>query len=530
MKSLQPNNRENVSKAAANQLPAPPQSAGIAPPPFLVTASLQLKEETADAPEVETAGLAAKMGAGEWPAGRPSDIVMVNPVALQSTSGMIQTSSFRFDQEPVLLQVAAGARNLSRGDRGLPVSIVQQGLSDAGFPLPAFGVDAIFESETETAVKGFQTGHGLPDTGVVDAATLHELDVAHDIDTTRPEIGMATAHQASNPLAGTRSISAAERRAFQQAIVTEPRTSTGASPTFQPNIPAGNYQDRILAALTNFIDRDHARFVSAQARRTQPGGLEAWAQIEAVAQAGKRVTDQVFGSYRSGPAFRQGTNLSDAWEQESQHIAADPSYASFIAEDVLDAYLGYSPIASEPGSPGINEQHGAVPSRSRERGIINTVKQQLLRTRRQDLLDIQINWPGLADAGVIAVQRTTSSDAAVNRDRMWDLFSTCIHEYIHTLEHRRHIARRSRFSEHRGNRALREGSTDYFTAIVWNSLNFTPALRQEVEGPYHDPAIQHPIHPHGRYGETANAARAAGIVGFHNMAAAFFLGEVNLIG
>lgn len=146
------------------------------------------------------------------------------------------------------------------------------------------------------------------------------------------------------------------------------------------------------------------------------------------------------------------------------------------------------------------------------------------------MLDIQINWPGLAEGGSIAIQRTTSTDNAVNRDRMWDLFSTCIHEYIHTLEHPNHVRHRGHFSEHRGDRTLREGSTDYFTAIVWNSLNFTPALRLEVEGPYHNAAVPHPIHPHGRYGETANAARAAGIVGFHNMAAAFFLGRVRLIG
>jgi len=60
---------------------------------------------------------------------------------------------------------------------------------------------------------------------------------------------------------------------------------------------------------------------------------------------------------------------------------------------------------------------------------------------------------------------------------------------------------------------------------------FTNAtLRKEVEGPFHEPAVVQPIPALHTYRESANAERAAGIVGLPNMCGAFFLGRVALIG
>ena len=113
---------------------------------------------------------------------------------------------------------------------------------------------------------------------------------------------------------------------------------------------------------------------------------------------------------------------------------------------------------------------------------------------------------------------------------MWEQFATIIHEYIHTLEHGDHESYRSGMQEQRGGLTLREGMCDYFTKMVWDTVNFTPTLRRSVEGRYHDPAINHPIPPPTFYDSAAEAERAVGIVGVRNAMAAFFLGEVSLIG
>lgn len=65
-------------------------------------------------------------------------------------------------------------RVLSRGTGGLDVARLQEALGALGY----FGgrVDGIFGAETEAAVRAFQAGVGLPETGVVDGETAAALD------------------------------------------------------------------------------------------------------------------------------------------------------------------------------------------------------------------------------------------------------------------------------------------------------------------------------------------------------------------
>lgn len=52
----------------------------------------------------------------------------------------------------------------------------QQKLIDCGYPLPKFGVDGLFCTETKTATKNFQRDKGISSTGVVDGVTLDALN------------------------------------------------------------------------------------------------------------------------------------------------------------------------------------------------------------------------------------------------------------------------------------------------------------------------------------------------------------------
>ena len=55
-------------------------------------------------------------------------------------------------------------------------------------------------------------------------------------------------------------------------------------------------------------------------------------------------------------------------------------------------------------------------------------------------------------------------------------------------------------------------------------------LRKGVEGPFHDPKVTQKIPDLTTYRQSANAERAAGVIGLKNMSAGFFLGRVDLIG
>jgi peptidoglycan hydrolase-like protein with peptidoglycan-binding domain len=82
----------------------------------------------------------------------------------------------RFAGDPDLEACFDNEKLLRFGSRGEAVKKIQQALIDAGFPLPEFGVDGIFESETQGAVQRYQRAHGLSPDGIVGPITMGELD------------------------------------------------------------------------------------------------------------------------------------------------------------------------------------------------------------------------------------------------------------------------------------------------------------------------------------------------------------------
>ena len=82
----------------------------------------------------------------------------------------------RFADDPTLQSVFRGERLLQSGDEGSAVEKIQQALIDAGFPLPKYGADSDFGGETETAVRSYQSAHGLEANGIIGTTTLGSLD------------------------------------------------------------------------------------------------------------------------------------------------------------------------------------------------------------------------------------------------------------------------------------------------------------------------------------------------------------------
>lgn len=431
------------------------------------------------------------------------------------------------------------------GDRGLHVTILQQALLDAGFSLPIHGVDGEFGSETEDAVEDFQIAKGLsgPDVdGRVGPTTMGLLDqhfLGH-----APEHAIAT--DTTRALTeGTRTLSADEETAFTEAITTEVRTPSGGLPTFHRTIVTSPdpYEVRIENRLNQAITAMHAQLVSARPART-PANLLGGADIDRLAQKAKDVTDDVFGRYRTGPAMAYGVNILDQFDRRDSFIAASTANADWAANFRVRKLLN-----GDRGIKRIDREHGAVQSRPTEWSLIASVTgfpdprpdfstttphvtTGIVGNRRAELLDIHRNWPASAGGGDIYLQRYLGSTAAENRDLMYDLFATIIHEYVHTLEHANHEAYRESLPEQRGGFVLREGMTDYLAKMVWDNLTFDAALRTAIEGGFQDPLnpTGHSIPSPARYDEWRNAERAIGIAGIRNAMAAYFLGQTDLIG
>jgi hypothetical protein len=76
----------------------------------------------------------------------------------------------------MLEKVESGDFSLRRGDRDEntqgAVTEMQQFLEREGFDLPNYGVDGIFEEETQKAVNAFRASKGLPATGVFDSQAM----------------------------------------------------------------------------------------------------------------------------------------------------------------------------------------------------------------------------------------------------------------------------------------------------------------------------------------------------------------------
>src|SRR5262249_47309865 len=78
----------------------------------------------------------------------------------------------RFSGDEVLEACFDNERFLRFGSTGPAVEKLQQALIDAGFPLPRFGVDGLFKSETQGAVRAFQRSQGLAPDGTIGPLTM----------------------------------------------------------------------------------------------------------------------------------------------------------------------------------------------------------------------------------------------------------------------------------------------------------------------------------------------------------------------
>ncbi|MFN8394634.1 MAG: hypothetical protein U0176_08185 [Bacteroidia bacterium] len=480
--------------------------------------------------------------------------------------------SYRLSRNEEVIEVMRGNKTFKAGDKGIPVTIFQQIISETTVLILAIlklmkksgtdvadietkinggkagmlsgAINGEMDPTTVLFVKAIQKAAGKPESGELNKdvflkindflllkayllETMELLDYANS-----PDAVAGKQPDAKNPPADlmkhTRNISKDEQKAFEEAISTAPKANAG---SLIKDINGVTYEQALTQVVEDLIlwYYDHLAKGKAEQHKNKSGTeLQDWKQIDNVAKKSVEATDARFGKYRKGDGL-DSTKLQDGWAKREKKFKEDPAEKDRAVE-----WRVFKIINMHPEVKALDREYNAVQSRSEEEQIILRVKEKLKKKYRNELIEVDKGWPGNADGGV-SIQIFKEKDAAgkddnaKNRDYMWTLFNTLIHEYIHTLEHSAHEKFRENMDGQKGGNVLREGITDYFTKIAFNSTDKSDIkLRETVEGPFHEAGVDHPIPNMKAYPESQNAEAAAGVIGFANMCAAFFLGQVDL--
>lgn len=427
--------------------------------------------------------------------------------------------SARFEGDKSLERIHAGKTSLKRGSTGLHVTKVQQALVDMGYLLPA-AVSGTFGDETAVAVTKFQTDAGLPPDGEVGHQTFEALD--KKFDTRKPYLDNATFDPA-NPDKGTRKLSSADKKAANQALVPA-RGTGGTSSTFKE----AGYADAIKVQLASEIKSLHKDLYDDKAPlRADPAkNFHNWNVLEAPAAVAKDSTDAVYGSYATAAAMTSAKgSLVDQWDDEiNTNKGLSPARQKQKATDKV-WYLINS------NCEVVNTAHAAQPEDSREKAILSPIVESFVDTpaKVQVMLELDIGWEGAQLDGIVYLQRYKQSSADKNRQQLWELFHTCIHEYIHSLADTK-FQRYAATKDSTRYNTLIEGFCDFFTETVRPTVKVDDALRTRVEGPYYDKAKPIPVVSPGVYPSRKQAEQLVSICGIRNAEGAYFKGRVELIG
>jgi hypothetical protein len=142
-------------------------------------------------------------------------------------------NSPRFSGNPELEAAFDNESVIRRSSSGVAVQLIQQALVDSGFPLPRFGVDGKFGTETESALRNYQTAHGLGADGIVGPETMSDLDQRFSPVPILPEITSETTLPAPDGTANDRTEVGVGEEIIFTGNVAGRWTSSAGMPRFQ---------------------------------------------------------------------------------------------------------------------------------------------------------------------------------------------------------------------------------------------------------------------------------------------------------
>lgn len=435
-------------------------------------------------------------------------------------------SSPRMQGDTSMAKIFAGMGTIKHGDKGINVVKVQQALVDMKYKLPMSGVNGDFGDETATALKQFQKDARIKQTKEFDKATAIAMDKRFD--TRADYLEAAKDVDPANPYKKARILSADQKDAAKEALKPQP-AKLGAK--FDPKDSAA-YASEISSHMSLIIPILHKNFFASKKdlRKDPRKNFHKDSNLEGAANAGKDVTDNVYGALAKGPAFKMNINLIDQWKDEETRNGL---LSETEKKDKAITKVKYL-IASQCGA--INAKFNADPGGAIEAKLLEPIVNNIVSTpeKVQTILDIEAGWPGAQADGMQYLQMFKDSDNEVNRVALWKLFHISIHEYLHSLAHS-NFDNWARSLSGSQSHTLIEGYCDFFTLNVRAKYpdSALKKIQANVEGDFHDPAKKVPTAKEasvGVYASNQEAERHAAIVGINNAQLGYFRGRTDLMG
>jgi hypothetical protein len=345
--------------------------------------------------------------------------------------------------------------------------------------------------------------------------------------------------------------SAADKVEISQALKPAVKTDvTGVALPFASVLPGEvkSYEEKLRDLIPGMIARYSAIMVAGKgpAEHADPAKVHSLKELEDIGNVSKTETDAVFGDYNKGPALKADTglargNIHDLWADTEKNLSVLTAGQRLKMAKALMFYF----FQSNRRVLAVNRAHNAEPRFTADDKGINLEAKSLEKLADEftstagqvkTLNEIDRGWDASAGQGQINVQIFKKSLPDLDRDFLWDMFQTLIHEYLHTLVHSKYES----FAETFGRKSnqfntLIEGVDSYLDEVVWANIESRvndPALRAQIEGPVYSllPPITVKPPSRRRYASYAQAIKLVSIVGPRNVYAAYFLGETEKIG
>jgi len=334
---------------------------------------------------------------------------------------------------------------------------------------------------------------------------------------------------------------------------------------FIPGVLPGdtlNYQQQVADRTPHLIDETYQRVAvgRGEAEHADPTKTHSLTEMESIAEASQSEADKVFHSFipgghgtplkadkfdATGKLISSG-QIHDAWATEQSQLKHTPGYKDSTATFWM-FYLLQNDDA-RGGIQSINFKHHASPEfgdnnapHNPEATSISHVAHQFIHSDQKRLDEIDRAWDAFnTGRGNISLQLFKKPDPKEDRRFLWDQFAVLIHEYLHSLASGPY----NTFADHLGGESSNEGNTliegvdSLLTETVWDHARpraSLPEVRQKVEpNAFHNgepfDASLLPDITSRRYSTYPNAVRLLATVGTRNLYAAYFYGDVKLIG
>jgi hypothetical protein len=320
---------------------------------------------------------------------------------------------------------------------------------------------------------------------------------------------------------------------------------------FVPTLPGEtkDYEQKLRDHLPVMIQNYYDKMVKGRERavHNDPDKVHDLQKFEDIGNVSKRETDVLFGHYKKGDALKADTkkkrgNIHDLFADMDYDLryTMGNKQRRRLARQLLFYFFQSNDFVRK-----LNRQHNASPKFGKKNKPLNdeakslhTLAVEFTKTRDQiwKLNWIDRGWPATAGGGQINIQIFKGETVEKDRDFLWDMFQTLIHEYLHTLVHDDYEEYATSF----GNKSneyntLMEGVDSMLTEIVWSNVEprvNDKDLRAEIEGPEYSklPPIKVKHASRRRYPSYSEAIKVVNIVGIRNMYVAYFLGKVDRIG